>query len=71
MRDRGRVSNLSVFFGGGGGEGRARTRIILLGPRFSPPIRFELWDPQKGYNEYVVSKEQNTNRKCIYDNLRV
>ena len=48
-----------------------RTRIILLGPRLSPPLLFELLDPQKGYNEYVVSKERNTNRKCIYDNLRV
>ena len=55
----------------GRGGGRAWTRIILLGPCFSPPLLFELWDPQKGYNEYVVSKEWNTNRKCIYDNLRV
>ena len=45
--------------------------IIFPGPRFSPPLLFELWDPQKGYNEYVVRIEQNTNRKCIYDNLRV
>ena len=50
---------------------RAWTRIILPGPCFSPPLLFELWDPQKGYNEYVVSIERNTNRKCIYDNLRV
>ena len=57
--------------GGGGGAQRAWTRIILPGPCFSPPLLFELWDPQKGYNENVVSIERNTNRKCIYDNLRV
>ena len=57
--------------GGGGGEGRAWTRIILPVPRFFPPLLFKLWDPQKGYNEYVVSIERNTNRKCICDNLRV
>ena len=71
-RDRGRGSNLSVFLEGeGGGGGRAWTRIIFSSPRFSPPLLFELWDPQKGYNEYVVSIERNTNRKCIYDSLRV
>ena len=68
-RDRGRGSNLSEFLegGGGGGGGLARswTRLILPGPRFSPPLLFELWEPQKGYNKYVVSIERNTNRKCI------
>ena len=72
---QGRGSNLSVFLEGEGGSrgrgGGAWTRIILMGPRLSPPLLFELLDPQKGYNEYVVSKERNTNRKCIYDNLRV
>ena len=72
-RDRGRGSNLSVFLegDGGGGWANAWTRLILPGSRFSQPLLFELWDPQKGYNEYVVSIERNMNRKCLYDNLRV